>query len=106
MNRVDLLTVMERDVNEACIYRLWDDDAEQRAAESEFAMETVAELIDQRDALLVIAHDFDEVLRERHLRCECGEADCRTSRLDAALARCQSLTPAQLAQGDETAVRA
>lgn len=49
----------------------------------------VAALIAERDALLVIARDFDEVLREKGLRCECGELDCRTSRLDAALARVQ-----------------
>lgn len=38
-------------------------------------------------ALLVVARDFDDVLRERGMRCECGEADCRTTRLDAVLAK-------------------
>lgn len=46
------------------------------------------ELAFQRDALLRVAHDFHEVLEERRLFCECGEADCRTTRLRAALQAC------------------
>lgn len=51
------------------------------------AIGAVEALIKERDALLVVARDFDEALRERGMRCECGEEDCRTTRLDAALAR-------------------
>lgn len=47
----------------------------------------VAELIAERDALRVVANDFSEVMREKGFRCECGEDDCRTTRLDAVLAR-------------------
>lgn len=46
------------------------------------------ELIYQRDALLRVVRDFHEVMDERHLFCECGEADCRTTRLRAALQAC------------------
>lgn len=51
------------------------------------ARDAVAKLIVERDALRVIANDFDEVLRENGFRCECGEDDCRTTRLDAVLAK-------------------
>jgi hypothetical protein len=43
------------------------------------------ELAFQCDALLRVARDFHEVLEERCLFCECGEPDCRTTRLRAAL---------------------
>lgn len=42
---------------------------------------------DDRAALRASAKDFDEVLRENNLRCECGEPDCRTTRLDAQIAK-------------------
>ncbi|SKC78519.1 hypothetical protein SAMN05445504_2414 [Burkholderia sp. CF099] len=37
--------------------------------------------------LLVVANDFEEALGELHLFCECGQEDCRTTRLRAALAK-------------------
>ncbi|WP_143292322.1 hypothetical protein [Burkholderia pseudomallei] len=37
--------------------------------------------------LLVVARDFEEALRELDMFCECGEVDCRTTRLRAAIAK-------------------
>ena len=37
--------------------------------------------------LLLVALDFDEALTELGLHCECGQADCRTTRLRAAIAK-------------------
>jgi hypothetical protein len=37
--------------------------------------------------LLTVANDFDEALTELGLHCECGQADCRTTRLRAAIAK-------------------
>lgn len=36
-------------------------------------------------ALMVIAQDFNEMLTKHGLHCECGESDCRTTRLRTAL---------------------
>jgi hypothetical protein len=44
-------------------------------------------LIAAAPELLVSASDFLEVLTENGLLCECGEADCRTTRLRAAIAK-------------------
>ena len=44
-------------------------------------------LIAAAPQLLVVARDFDEALTESGLHCECGEADCRTTRLRAAIAK-------------------
>lgn len=44
------------------------------------------ELEQQREQLVAVARDFDEALGELGLHCECGEPDCRTTRLRAALA--------------------
>jgi hypothetical protein len=37
--------------------------------------------------LLVVAHDFHEALQELGLLCECGQPDCRTTRLRSAIAK-------------------
>lgn len=37
--------------------------------------------------LLQVAKDFSEVLEELGIACECGEPDCRTTRLRAAIAK-------------------
>lgn len=37
--------------------------------------------------LIQIAKDFDEALGELSLHCNCGQADCRTTRLRAAIAK-------------------
>lgn len=47
----------------------------------------VLALIASHERLLVVARDFSEVLDELGLHCECGEADCRTTRLRAAIAQ-------------------
>ncbi len=39
------------------------------------------------DDLVAVAKDFHDVLQERGMFCECGEPDCRTTRLRAALAK-------------------
>lgn len=49
-----------------------------------------ARLIAAAPELLVVVKDFYEVLAEKHLFCECGEQDCRTTRLRAVLAKVQS----------------
>lgn len=46
-----------------------------------------ARLIAAAPDLLTVARDFNEVLRELGKFCECGEADCRTTRLRAAIAK-------------------
>lgn len=46
-----------------------------------------AALIAAAPDLLVCAQDFHEVLRELDQFCECGEADCRTTRVRAAIAK-------------------
>ena len=50
-------------------------------------IEANARLIAAAPDLLVVAKDFHEVLSERGLFCECGESDCRTTRLRAAIAK-------------------
>ncbi|AOI57409.1 hypothetical protein [Burkholderia diffusa] len=45
--------------------------------------------------LLVVAHDFEEVLRELNLFCECGRTDCRTTRLREALELAKNGLPTQ-----------
>lgn len=47
------------------------------------------ELAEQRALLLQVAHDFSEAMEERAMLCECGETDCRTSRMRAAIARAE-----------------
>jgi hypothetical protein len=49
--------------------------------------EANARLIAAAPDLLVVAKDFEEALGELHMFCECGEADCRTTRLRAAIAK-------------------
>lgn len=44
-------------------------------------------LISAAPELLEVAKDFQEALQELGLFCECGEADCRTTRLRAAIAK-------------------
>lgn len=44
-------------------------------------------LIASAPELLIVARDFDEVLTELGMHCECGEADCRTTRLRTAIAK-------------------
>lgn len=53
------------------------------------AMAEVATIIEERDRLRVVARDFDEALAEERSHCECGQPDCRTTRLRAALAKVQ-----------------
>lgn len=43
--------------------------------------------------LLGCAHDFMEVLTERGMLCECGQEDCRTSRLRAAILKATGERP-------------
>jgi hypothetical protein len=44
-------------------------------------------LIAAAPELLACAKDFEEVLQELGLACECGAADCRTTKLRAAIAK-------------------
>jgi hypothetical protein len=44
-------------------------------------------LIAAAPELLEIAHDFSEVLQELGMFCECGQPNCRTTRLRAAIAK-------------------
>lgn len=44
-------------------------------------------LISAAPELLMVAQDFSEVLQELGLNCGCGEADCRTTRVRAAIAK-------------------
>lgn len=44
-------------------------------------------LIAAAPELLTVAHDFEEALKELGQECECGEKDCRTTRLRAAIAK-------------------
>lgn len=44
-------------------------------------------LIAAAPELLVVACDFDEALTELGLHCECGQDDCRTTRLRTAIAK-------------------
>ena len=46
-----------------------------------------ARLIAAAPELLQVANDFQEALQELGLFCECGEADCRTTRLRSAIAK-------------------
>ena len=48
---------------------------------------TPLRLAADRADLLEVAKDFEEALGELGLFCECGEADCRTTRLRAAIAK-------------------
>jgi hypothetical protein len=73
-----------------------DDDISEQGGAAKQVTATVAwhqiylEKLEQRDRLLQVARDFNEALGELGLHCECGEAGCRTTRLRAALAECQS----------------
>ena len=59
-----------------------------KAAERSKAEQDAKErLIAAVPELLVVARDFDEALTELGLHCECGQADCRTTRLRAAIAK-------------------
>jgi hypothetical protein len=49
--------------------------------------EREARLISAAPEMLVVARDFDEALTELGMHCECGEADCRTTRLRVAIAK-------------------
>lgn len=82
MSGVDVLAVMER----AVVFAERTGSAEDLAKFRE-ARAAVADLIVELDALRITARDFDEVLRKGHLLCDCGKVDCRTTRLDAVLAR-------------------
>ncbi|WP_284459589.1 hypothetical protein [Cupriavidus campinensis] len=44
-------------------------------------------LIAAAPELFAVSRDFEETLKELGLFCECGESDCRTTRLRAALAK-------------------
>lgn len=46
-----------------------------------------ARLIAAAPELLKVAQDFSESLSELGMLCECGESDCRTTRLRAAIAK-------------------
>lgn len=46
-----------------------------------------ARLIAAAPDLLVVANDFKEALAELGPSCECGQPDCRTTRLRAAIAK-------------------
>lgn len=46
-----------------------------------------AHLIAAAPDLLAVTRDFEEALQELGLFCECGAADCRTTRLRAAIAK-------------------
>lgn len=63
------------------------DDAVARAGLNHKEFEANARLIATAPDLLEVAKDFQEALQELGLFCECGEADCRTTRLRAAIAK-------------------
>lgn len=63
------------------------DGAAQTATPFQQMDQYMRDLEGQRDELLVSATDFLQVLSESGLLCECGEPDCRTTRLRAALAK-------------------
>lgn len=46
-----------------------------------------ARLIAAAPDLLAVANDFNEALGELGMHCECGQPDCRTTRLRAAIAK-------------------
>lgn len=52
-----------------------------------YTPETVHTLLDNYAEMRVVVRDYNDVMRELDQYCECGEADCRTTRLRAALAR-------------------
>lgn len=58
-----------------------------RTDEKGYPVEDNARLIAAAPELLEVAQDFQEALQELGLFCECGEADCRTTRLRAAIAK-------------------
>lgn len=49
--------------------------------------------VNVHDELVQVAKDFSEAMGELGLSCECGEADCRTTRLRAALAKVDTPAP-------------
>ncbi|CAM2143715.1 protein of unknown function [Pararobbsia alpina] len=67
--------------------------------ESVFRIED-AWLISAAPDLYRVAKDFEEVLKELGLFCECGRDDCRTTRLRVALSKVTPLLPAPTTRSD------
>ncbi|MGQ4661309.1 hypothetical protein [Lysobacter sp. F6437] len=103
---VDVLAVMRADYVDASVQRMWDDDAPQRAADSEEAQVAVAELIEALDTLLSVYAKPDQGMCCDGRECGCMGASVYQEAehyARAALARVRPMTREQ--QAEQAGVR-